>query len=158
MLMSNGPCLSCGLAAGSVGAFLKQGACRLCGCAAIATPLTRLPLPSRWMLDLGVSTDIAGIVIAMRTAVSDLKISIGDSESPLSNEECSVGVQIEPNATSAQVRRGAGVFCAFSSGMMYQTSSAMVPRFHGFTADHVSRMPTESAAPPTDYNEHTCSW
>lgn len=57
----------------------------------------------RWTLDLGVSTDIVGVVIATRTAVSDLKIAFGDGESPLSNAECSVGVQIEANATSAQV-------------------------------------------------------
>lgn len=57
----------------------------------------------RWMLDLGVSTDLVGVVIATQTAVDDLKIAIGDSDSPLANAECSVGVQIEANATSAQV-------------------------------------------------------
>lgn len=57
----------------------------------------------RWSLDLGVSTDIVGLVIAAQTAVGDLKIAIGDNESPLTNAECSVGVQIEANATSAQV-------------------------------------------------------
>ncbi len=55
-------------------------------------------------MDLGVSTDIVGLVIAAQTAVGDLKIAIGDNESPLTNAECSVGVQIEANATSAQVR------------------------------------------------------
>jgi hypothetical protein len=50
-----------------------------------------------------VSTDIVGLVIAAQTAVGDLKIAIGDNESPLTNAECSVGVQIEANATSAQV-------------------------------------------------------
>ena len=60
-------------------------------------------LVCRWSLDLGVSTDIVGLVIAAQTAVGDLKIAIGDNESPLSNAECSVGVQIEANASSAQV-------------------------------------------------------
>jgi len=62
-----------------------------------------------------VSTDIVGIVIATREAVSDLKISIGDSDSPLTNAECSVGVQIEANATSAQVRRGTILETSFTA-------------------------------------------
>lgn len=57
----------------------------------------------RWRVDLGVTADIVGVVIATNTALGDLKITIGDNESPLSNAECSVGVQIEANATSAQV-------------------------------------------------------
>jgi len=62
-----------------------------------------------------VSTDIVGIVISTREAVSDLKISIGDSDSPLTNAECSVGVQIEANATSAQVRRGTILETSFTA-------------------------------------------
>lgn len=61
------------------------------------------------------STDIVGIVISTREAVSDLKISIGDSDSPLTNAECSVGVQIEANATSAQVRRGTILETSFTA-------------------------------------------
>jgi hypothetical protein len=73
-----------------------------------ACVLIRLPSAAcRWSLDLGVSTDIVGLVIAMQTGVGDLKIAIGDNESPLSNAECSVGVQIEANATSAQVCQSA---------------------------------------------------
>jgi hypothetical protein len=70
----------------------------------------------RWSLDLGVSTDIVGVVIATQTAVGDLKIAIGDNESPLSNAECSVGVQIEANATSAQV-------CCMASSLQKLSSS-----------------------------------
>lgn len=78
------------------------------GCVCV---LIRLPSAAcRWSLDLGVSTDIVGLVIAMQTGVGDLKIAIGDNESPLSNAECSVGVQIEANATSAQVCQRASSF------------------------------------------------
>ena len=57
----------------------------------------------RWMLDLGVSTDIVGLIIAADQAVNDLKISIGDSDSALANAACQTGVQLVANATSAQV-------------------------------------------------------
>lgn len=70
--------------------------------------------PAWWMLDLGVSTDLVGVVIATQTAVDDLKIAIGDSDSPLANAECSVGVQIEANATSAQVCNGKGRYLTLS--------------------------------------------
>jgi hypothetical protein len=86
---------SCRLGAWSCGQLLTTGAI-------VSTMWLHV---CRWSLDLGVSTDIVGVVIAAQTAVGDLKIAIGDNESPLSNAECSVGVQIEANATSAQVCR-----------------------------------------------------
>lgn len=55
------------------------------------------------MVDLGVSTKVAGLVLSALAAVPDLKILVGDSAAPLSNTECAVGVQIAANTTFAQV-------------------------------------------------------
>lgn len=56
------------------------------------------------MVDLGVSTRVAGLVLSARLAVPDLKILVGDSATPLGNPECAVGVQIAANSSFAQVR------------------------------------------------------
>ena len=58
--------------------------------------------PAYWMVDLGVSTEIEGLIISSAIAVSDLQISIGDKNSATGNTPCSQGQQIA--ATTPVVR------------------------------------------------------
>lgn len=66
-------------------------------------PLSLGGLMCRWRVDLGVSTNIAGLVLASQMAMGDLRILVGDSTQALDNAECAVGVQIEANSTFSQV-------------------------------------------------------
>jgi len=70
--------------------------------------------PAWWMVDLGVSTKVAGLVLSALAAVPDLKILVGDSAAPLSNTECAVGVQIAANTTFAQICNGQGRYVSLT--------------------------------------------
>ena len=70
--------------------------------------------PAGWMVDLGVSTDIEGLIVTSGLPMSDLQISIGDQDSPVSNTPCSQGQQIAANTAVAQVCQGHGRYVSLT--------------------------------------------
>ena len=53
--------------------------------------------PAWWKVDLGVITDIEGLIITSAIPMSDLQISIGVADSVTENTPCSQGQQISAN-------------------------------------------------------------
>ena len=70
--------------------------------------------PAWWMVDLGVSTDVEGLVVTTGLPMSDLQISIGDQDSPVSNTPCSQGQQITANTPVAQICQGHGRYVSLT--------------------------------------------
>lgn len=66
--------------------------------------------PAWWRVDLGVATDIAGLVLASNTAMTGLKILVGDNKTPLGNQECAVGIENAANVTFSQICPGMGQY------------------------------------------------
>ena len=70
--------------------------------------------PAWWMVDLGVSTAIEGLIVTSGLTVSDLQISIGDQDSPVTNTPCSQGQQIANNTAVAQICQGRGRYVSLT--------------------------------------------
>ena len=117
--------------------------------------------PAWWMVDLGVSTNIEGLIITSGLPMSDLQISIGDQDSPVSNTPCSQGQQIAASTPVAQICQGKGRYVSLTRASGNTVSLCRVEVFpaaaDAASGKNVSVSGGGNATAATDGDPTTCT-